>query len=125
LRVGQCKVYSCLIFIKSYPLSLYSNFRKAVGDWSNIYVFAGTNSLKVAAPGQEMRSVLKVIVNEKWRPNTNDVALIHLDKPVAFSDTIRPVCLPAQNESRPLGRTCLALGWGRVDGKLFMSYSEH
>ena len=45
----------------------------------------------------------------------NDIALIHLGRPVQFSRRISPVCLPGQADTdRTLeDRTVLATGWGR------------
>jgi hypothetical protein len=42
------------------------------------------------------RGVRAVLFHSHFHPFllTNDIALLHLDKPVAFSHRIRPVCLP-------------------------------
>jgi len=45
----------------------------------------------------------------------NDIALLKLSSPVQFSDTVRPICLPKQNEALPVGRLCLSTGWGRIN----------
>ena len=49
-------------------------------------------------------------------PN-NDVAILRLQTPFgSFSDSIRPVCLPAPGTSRPGGGTTATIaGWGRND----------
>ncbi|XP_008544698.1 uncharacterized protein LOC103569261 [Microplitis demolitor] len=42
----------------------------------------------------------------------NDVALLRLERPVIFSDYVRPVCLP---DSEPKsGTTCTVTGWGQL-----------
>lgn len=46
----------------------------------------------------------------------NDIALIKLTKPIKFSDTVRPICLPTQGEALPVGKQCAAAGWGRING---------
>jgi len=58
--------------------------------------------------------------NFKFTPTggaVNDLALIKLDSPIDFSDTIRPICLPAPGEALPIGKTCIAAGWGRNNSK--------
>lgn len=47
----------------------------------------------------------------------NDVALIHVAKPVAFSSAIQPVCLPDPNADIVTGTMGFATGWGvEVEG---------
>lgn len=42
----------------------------------------------------------------------NDIALLRLEKPVTFSDYVRPICLPV-SEPRS-GTTCTVTGWGQL-----------
>ncbi|XP_040354377.1 uncharacterized protein LOC121045539 [Ixodes scapularis] len=53
----------------------------------------------------------------------NDIALLKLEKPVEFSDYIRPICLPTDGETvRPRHTSfCVAVGWGKLleVGRLF------
>jgi len=62
---------------------------------------------------------IRNITNAKYPSNythftQNDIALIKLSSPVQFSDTVRPICLPKQNEALPVGKFCVATGWGRI-----------
>jgi len=42
-----------------------------------------------------------------------DVALLKLSKPISYSDSISPICLPRQNEPLPKpGTTVVVTGWG-------------
>jgi len=41
-----------------------------------------------------------------------DIAVMKLDKPVNFTDTVRPVCLPEQDADVPVGKFCMSVGWG-------------
>jgi hypothetical protein len=45
----------------------------------------------------------------------NDIAMIKLDRPINFTDTIRPICLPQPNEALPVGKFCAVAGWGRIN----------
>uniref|UniRef100_A0AAV2LXL2 pancreatic elastase II n=1 Tax=Knipowitschia caucasica TaxID=637954 RepID=A0AAV2LXL2_KNICA len=44
----------------------------------------------------------------------NDIALLKLENPVTFSDTIRPACLPQEGAVLPHGAPCYVTGWGRL-----------
>ncbi|XP_001600824.4 uncharacterized protein LOC100116291 isoform X3 [Nasonia vitripennis] len=49
----------------------------------------------------------------------NDIALLRLEKPLTFSDYVRPVCLPTSEPK--IGTTCTVTGWGQLFeiGRLF------
>ncbi|BET01568.1 protease [Nesidiocoris tenuis] len=60
-----------------------------------------------------LRGVSKVMFHSHFHPFllANDIALLRLDQPVAFSDTIQPVCLPNPAESY-VGQKASVVGWG-------------
>jgi len=63
----------------------------------------------------EKRKVVRGKRHESYKNFTMfDIGLIKLDKPIKFSETIRPVCLPKQGEAPPIGKQCVAAGWGRI-----------
>lgn len=78
--------------------------------FSDMTVIAGTNTRITQTPGQQRRKVVKVQRHENAR---SDIALLKLDSPIRFSDTIRPVCLPENGEEAPVTKTCVTTGWGR------------
>uniref|UniRef100_A0A8B9LAK7 pancreatic elastase II n=1 Tax=Astyanax mexicanus TaxID=7994 RepID=A0A8B9LAK7_ASTMX len=45
---------------------------------------------------------------------SNDIALIKLQTPVQFSDTISPACLPPSGQVLPNNYPCYVTGWGRL-----------
>ncbi|XP_029008026.1 ovochymase-2 [Betta splendens] len=55
---------------------------------------------------------------------SNDVALVHLARPVATTREISPVCLPAPGAVLPAGTPCFVTGWGDERGNLFPRVSE-
>ncbi|KAM6946349.1 LOW QUALITY PROTEIN: mannan-binding lectin serine protease 1 [Aplochiton taeniatus] len=62
------------------------------------------------------RTAARVVLHPQFDPYDNDIALVKLSRPVAFSEWVRPVCLPPpRDEARPsptpnsLG---VVAGWG-------------
>ncbi len=47
----------------------------------------------------------------------NSIVLLKLDHPVAFSDFIRPACLPSSDEFIHLGASCATLAWTTLDSE--------
>ncbi|XP_062309044.1 enteropeptidase [Osmerus eperlanus] len=61
-------------------------------------------------------SIDKIIMNKHYNRRTKeaDIAMMHLDTHVNFTDYIQPLCLPRSNQQFEAGRNCLIAGWGRV-----------
>lgn len=60
----------------------------------------------------------KIVLNSGYIPNRieNDIALIRLVRPVAFSDQIQPACLPKNENDQYVGRWGIISGWGTTSG---------
>ncbi|XP_072304809.1 chymotrypsin-like elastase family member 2A [Eucyclogobius newberryi] len=77
----------------------------------------GKHSLDI---GEEKGSVTlnldKIVKHYDYNHNLsrNDIALLKLEKAVAFSDTIRPACLPEEGAVLTHGAPCYVTGWGRL-----------
>jgi len=82
-------------------------------DYNGWTVIAGSQKRTKPSKGAEIRNVIKAVYNQDYAPVRNDIAVVLLDKPIKFSDTIRPPCLPKQGEAAPIGQTCVVAGWGR------------
>ncbi|XP_006896661.1 PREDICTED: prostasin [Elephantulus edwardii] len=76
----------------------------------------GAHQLDSYTPDAEVRTVARVISHSSYREegSQGDIALVRLSRPVSFSRTIRPICLPAANASFPNGLRCTVTGWGHV-----------
>ena len=48
---------------------------------------------------------------------TNDIALVHLAKPVNMTREIGPICLPKPEAVMPAGTPCFVTGWGDEKGR--------
>ena len=115
---------SCALLRVSNPRLVPRIFRK-VGEW-NFHRRSILSSANYFAPwgpsvsgtGSRLRRWIKY-----FRSNTleNDIALVKIDEPVAFTEYIRPVCLPdptvdvTSKTYRLNGlASCYILGWGEV-----------
>ena len=63
----------------------------------------------------QVRKVAVVHMRDDFEIRTynNDIALIKLDRPVRWSDGVRPLCLPETDEDYA-GQEANVVGWGRV-----------
>ncbi|XP_066541688.1 ST14 transmembrane serine protease matriptase a [Hoplias malabaricus] len=62
----------------------------------------------------EKRLLKQIIAHPNYNEYTydNDIALMELDQPVAFKESIRPICLPSATYSFPAGKEVWITGWG-------------
>ncbi|XP_024945953.1 transmembrane protease serine 9 [Cephus cinctus] len=83
-----------------------SKIRVVLGDYDQ---YVNTDGVAV------MRAVSSVIRHRNFDTNSynHDVALLKLRKPVKFTKTIKPVCLP-QYGTDPAGKEGTVVGWGRT-----------
>ncbi|XP_028664301.1 ST14 transmembrane serine protease matriptase a [Erpetoichthys calabaricus] len=60
------------------------------------------------------RNLKQIIAHPYYNDYTfdNDIALMELDKPVAYSPLIRPICLPDATYVLPAGKSVWITGWG-------------
>ncbi|XP_053117435.1 serine protease 33-like isoform X2 [Hemicordylus capensis] len=77
----------------------------------------GEHDIPRPAPTMVSIAVSHIILNPEYGSYRyhGDIALMKLMKPVKFSRTILPVCLPKTSDpdSFPVGMSCWVTGWGR------------
>ncbi|XP_060632261.2 uncharacterized protein [Anolis sagrei] len=85
--------------------------RRSLGQWR---IVLGSTDLAEILDTAELRSVKKVILHRDYNPRNeaNDVALMELDTPVAFSDYVQPACLPRITDEKTTYASCFISGWG-------------
>ncbi|XP_060930795.1 chymotrypsin-like elastase family member 2A [Limanda limanda] len=76
----------------------------------------GKHNLIENEAGAVFMGTANIIVHEKWNPFfiRNDIALIKLETPVSFSDSIMAACLPAAGFLLAHNEPCYVTGWGRI-----------
>jgi len=83
-------------------------------------VIAGAHwrSSRYKKPGEESVPAEKVIVHPEYDipkgSTSHDIAIVKLSRPIKFSRTIQPACLPTQNETLPDGTNGIVAGWGKI-----------
>ncbi|KAI3374082.1 hypothetical protein L3Q82_022648 [Scortum barcoo] len=63
----------------------------------------------------QTRHVDRIIINQQYNRQTKqaDIAMMHLQKPINFTQFIQPTCLPHEGQDLTAGRKCFIAGWGR------------
>nr|XP_054105012.1 enteropeptidase isoform X3 [Callithrix jacchus] len=70
----------------------------------------------LTSPHTVSRLIDQIVINphyNKQRKN-NDIAMMHLEFKVNYTDYIQPICLPEENQVFLPGRNCSIAGWGRL-----------
>ncbi|XP_041090832.1 transmembrane protease serine 13a [Polyodon spathula] len=89
-----------------FPSTEYKN----AGSWK---VYAGVVSQASLTPPLY---VSKIIINERYSGTNNDfdIAVMRLKRPVTFSSTVQPVCLPTFDQVFATGTACWTTGFGTL-----------
>ncbi|XP_064652551.1 uncharacterized protein LOC135503121 isoform X2 [Lineus longissimus] len=68
-------------------------------------------------PPQVRRNARYIITHHSYDTSSqaNDIALIFLSEPVAYTDHVKPACLPEAGEEFPTSALCFVTGWGNID----------
>ncbi|KAJ6654373.1 hypothetical protein lerEdw1_006966 [Lerista edwardsae] len=81
-------------------------------------VHLGEHDLPKPAPTMVSSAISRIIMHPYFAGAglSADIALVRLAKPVPFSRTILPICLPATSDPDPfpVGMKCWATGWGKA-----------
>jgi transmembrane serine protease 3 len=79
-------------------------------------VAVGAHWRNQVQPGEQSIPVANVILHSSYNPNTqeHDIAIVKLSKPIKFSNTIQPACLPASGEQVPDNTMGIVSGWGAL-----------
>uniref|UniRef100_A0A8C4RQ06 Transmembrane serine protease 15 n=1 Tax=Erpetoichthys calabaricus TaxID=27687 RepID=A0A8C4RQ06_ERPCA len=70
--------------------------------------------LNLTYPQTVICQIDNIFMNPHYNKRTkdSDIALIHLESSVHFSDYIQPICLPEKNQQFKPGTKCFIAGWG-------------
>uniref|UniRef100_A0A5G2R493 Transmembrane serine protease 15 n=1 Tax=Sus scrofa TaxID=9823 RepID=A0A5G2R493_PIG len=82
--------------------------------WKAILGLHMTSNL--TSPQIVTRLIDEIVINPHYnrRRKDSDIAMMHLEFKVNYTDYIQPICLPEENQVFPPGRICSIAGWGKV-----------
>ncbi|TMS15163.1 Tryptase [Larimichthys crocea] len=83
---------------------------------SGLIVYLGRENQQSLNSNEVARSVSQIINHPNYNSGTqdNDISLLKLSSPVAFTNYIRPVCLAADGSTFGAGTTTWVTGWGTI-----------
>lgn len=90
--------------------------RRMLPQWR---IVAGVTELSHLTDLAQTRGVQRAVLHPAYDPRreANDIALIRLDRPVAFNDLAQPACLPSAHMAVATFAPCYVSGWGVTDEK--------
>ncbi|KAF1493765.1 Enteropeptidase, partial [Eudyptula minor novaehollandiae] len=67
-------------------------------------------------PSTVVRNIDQIVINPHYMKRTkdSDIALMHLQYKVRYTDCIQPICLPEENQQFLPGINCSIAGWGSI-----------
>ncbi|KAM6211300.1 LOW QUALITY PROTEIN: enteropeptidase [Sarcoramphus papa] len=70
-------------------------------------------------PSTVVQNIDRIVINPHYMKRTkdSDIALMHLQYKVQYTDYIQPICLPEKNQQFLPGINCSIAGWGRITNK--------
>lgn len=70
----------------------------------------------LTSPQIETRLIDQIVINPHYnkRRKDSDIAMMHLELKVNYTDYIQPICLPEENQVFSPGRICSIAGWGTL-----------
>lgn len=71
---------------------------------------------KQSAEGVQERGLKRIVSHPSFNDFTYDydIAVLELERPVEYSSTVRPICLPAPTHVFPVGKAIWVTGWGHT-----------
>ncbi|CAM5117881.1 unnamed protein product [Eretmochelys imbricata] len=82
----------------------------------------GEKRIVSETPAESFSSVKRIIPHPNYNSNSflADIALVELEKPIAFTASISPVCLLDASVRVPSGKPCWVTGWGNTLPQVYM-----
>ncbi|NXX87775.1 ENTK Enteropeptidase, partial [Centropus bengalensis] len=74
------------------------------------------DQLDMTQPSIVVQNIDQIVINPHYMKQTkdSDIALMHLQNKVQYTDYIQPICLPEKNQQFLPGINCFIAGWGNI-----------
>ncbi|KAF5291988.1 hypothetical protein FQA39_LY14149 [Lamprigera yunnana] len=86
-------------------------------DVARLTVRLGDHNIKIDSEVKHIEKKVKRVVRHRGfdsRTLYNDVSILTMDSPVAFTHQVRPICLPRSTGESHEGKTGTVIGWGSI-----------
>ncbi|XP_074854727.1 serine protease 27-like [Carettochelys insculpta] len=115
VQKGGSSYCSGVLISASWVLSVAQCFAQPVNS-SEYRVELGEKRIFDQTRNHTFSAVKQVIPHPSYNSQTGqaDIALVELEKPVAFTSAISPVCLLQASVRVPDGKSCWVTGWGNL-----------
>ncbi|CDW55589.1 Serine protease, partial [Trichuris trichiura] len=83
---------------------------------SEITVYLGAHDVQMLGKHVQVAAVSTIVLgtfHKYWRKE--DIAILKLDRQVAYNHFIQGICLPSENETLSEGTACVVTGWGDIE----------
>ncbi|XP_038564152.1 enteropeptidase isoform X1 [Micropterus salmoides] len=82
-------------------------------SWSAVFGLHSQSDLN--SVDVQTRQVDRIVINRQYNKQTKqaDIAMMHLQQPISFTELVQPVCLPPEGQDVAAGTRCFIAGWGR------------
>ncbi|NXX79688.1 ENTK Enteropeptidase, partial [Urocolius indicus] len=79
-------------------------------------VFGLYNQSDMTQPSTVVQTIDKIVINPHYMKDTkdSDIALMHFQYKVQYTDYIQPICLPEKDQQFLQGINCSIAGWGYI-----------
>ncbi|XP_044159464.1 prostasin-like [Bufo gargarizans] len=86
-------------------------------------VYLGVYKMDIPNSNALLANVDSLVIHPQYTGpgSSGDIALVHLSRPITFTQYIRPVCMPSASMVFPPGSSCYVTGWGRTKSDEFLA----
>ncbi|KAJ7402854.1 enteropeptidase-like protein [Pitangus sulphuratus] len=115
LGFGNTNRSSTVLFTGNGP---FVNITKGVNH-SLMFTKSLWKTPDLTQPSTVVRNIDRIIMNPHYMKQTkdSDIALMHLQHKVQYTDYIQPICLPEKNQQFLPGINCSIAGWGNIENE--------
>lgn len=80
------------------------------------YLGLHDQSTRTTSKDVVVRKIKRIVAHKQFSEYTydNDISMLELESPVAYTDFIQPICIPESTHVFPVGKSIWVTGWGAL-----------